>query len=346
VISLIRETVCGSVRQSEACRVLGITERTLQRWQNQAHGGEDQRRGPSTPAPHKLTEAEKDEAIAHSNRPGFRNLSAEKVVAKLADENVYVCSERSLRRIQKERGQATYRGRAKPATQIHKPREYAASEPLRVLSWDITYLRNANVRGAYYYLYLYVDVWSRRILGWAVHDEQTSECAAELLRSVCRDYSIEADTAVLHQDNGAPMKGATFLATLDELGITKSFSRPGVSDDNAYIESLFRHLKYVPSYPRGGFANIAEAAAWVARFVEWYNHEHLHGAIGYVTPDDRHHGRDIEILTKRQRLYKEAHRRHPRRWTGQPRKWDRPVVVTLNPERTIEVRPTTRQQAA
>jgi transposase InsO family protein len=346
VISLIREAVCAGARQRQACRVIGITERTLQRWQSEDGGGHDQRHGPRTPPPHQLTEAEKDQAIALSNRPGFRNLSPERVIAKLADENVYVCSERSLRRIQKERNQATYRGRAKPATQIHKPREYAASEPLRVLSWDITYLRNATIRGAYFYLYLYVDIWSRRILGWAVHDEQSSECAAELLREVCRNFSIEADTAVVHQDNGAPMKGATFLATLDELGITKSFSRPRVSDDNAHIESLFRHLKYVPSYPGHGFANIADAAAWVARFVAWYNHEHLHSAIGFVTPDDRHHGRDIEILESRRRLYKEAQQRHPRRWSGAPRKWDRPIVVTLNPDRTVETRPAHREQAA
>lgn len=346
MISLIREAVDAGVRQREACRVIGITERTLQRWQSQEHGGQDARRGPHTPSAHRLTEAEKDEVVAHSNRPGLRNLSAERVIAKLADEDIYVCSERSLRRIQKERNQANYRGRAKPATAVHKPREYAASEPLRVLSWDITYLRNASLRGAYFYLYLYVDVWSRRILGWAVHDEQTTEHAAALLRRVCRDFSIEADTAVLHQDNGAPMKGATFLATLNELGVTKSFSRPGVSDDNAFIESLFRHLKYVPSYPRRGFPNIADAAKWVAHFVEWYNSEHLHSAIGYVTPDDRHNGRDIEILIKRQRLYDEARQRHPRRWSGQRRKWNRPMIVTLNPERTLEARPASRERAA
>jgi transposase InsO family protein len=215
-----------------------------------------------------------------------------------------------------------------------------------VLSWDITYLRNASVRGDYFFLYLYVDVWSRRILGWAVHEEQTSECAAALLRDICSANTIEADSAVLHQDNGAPMKGATFLATLHELGITKSFSRPGVSDDNAYIESLFRHLKYVPSYPRGGFATLDEARAWVARFVAWYNLEHLHSAIGYVTPDDRHHGRDIAILAQRRRLYAKARQRNPRRWTGPPRKWDRPLVVTLNPERTVETRPAERERAA
>lgn len=346
VSSLLREAVAAGARQREACRVVGITERTLQRWRSEQGCGEDQRRGPRTPAAHRLSEVEKDEAIALANRPGYRNLSPEAVVAKAADEGVYVCSERSLRRVQKERNQDAYRGRAKPATPIHKPREYAANGPLQVLSWDITYLRNAAIRGDFFFLYLYVDVWSRRIVGWAVHEEQSSEHAAQLLREVCDEHRIEANSTVLHQDNGAPMKGATFLATLDDLGITKSFSRPRVSDDNAFIESLFRHLKYAPSYPAGGFHSLEQARAWVARFVAWYNHEHLHSTIGYVTPDDRHHGRDIALLEARRDVYEQACARNPRRWTQQPRKWDRPLVVTLNPERAVHVAQNARAGAA
>lgn len=346
MISLIQEAVAAGARQRPACRVVGITERTLQRWKREAGAGKDRRRGPNTPVGHRLSEEEKDAAIALANEPEYRNLSPEAVVAKAADDGVYLCSERSLRRIQKERKQAEYRGRSKPATQVHKPREYAANGPLQVLSWDITYLKNARVRGAYFFLYLYVDIWSRRILGAAVHEEQTSEQAAQLLRGVCAEHRIEANSAVLHQDNGSPMKGATFLATLDALGVTKSFSRPGVSDDNAYIESLFRHLKYVPSYPSGGFQTLEDARQWVTRFVAWYNHEHLHSAIGYVTPDDRHQGRDIALLEERRRLYAAAKACHPRRWTGDPRKWDRPLVVTLNPERSIEVRPDAAHEAA
>lgn len=346
MLSLIQEAIDAGARQSAACAIVGITERSLQRWRRETSAGEDRRRGPLTPVSHQLTHEEKDAAIALANQPAYRNLSPESVVAKAADEGTYICSESSLRRIQKERNQATYRGRAKPATATHAPREYAAHEPLRVLSWDITYLRNATIRGAFFFLYLYIDVWSRRIVGWAVHDEQSSDRAAELLRDVCREHAIEADTAVLHQDNGAPMKGATFLATLDALGITKSFSRPQVSDDNAFIESLFRHLKYTPSYPTKGFVSIEEARAWIERFVTWYNHEHLHSAIGYVTPNDRHHGRDIAILEQRKSVYAAAQARNPRRWTGAPRKWDRPLIVTLNPERTIHARPVNDVKAA
>lgn len=346
MLSLIREAVAAGARISTACTIAGITVRTVQRWQRQGHAGCDGRQGPKTLPAHRLSQAEKKEAIALANRPEYRNLSPEAVVAKLADQGIYVCSERSLRRIQQEHGQASYRGRAKPASPVHKPREYAASEPLRVLSWDITYLRHSLVRGGFFFLYMYIDVWSRRILGAAVHDQQCSELAADLLRQVCSEHGIEANSAVLHQDNGAPMKGATFLATLDALGITKSFSRPGVSDDNAFIEALFRHLKYAPSYPSRGFASLDDARTWVARFVAWYNHEHLHRSIGYVTPDDRHHGRDITILEARRELYEAARARHPRRWTGSTRKWDRPLIVTLNPERVVETTPNKKTRAA
>lgn len=345
-MSLVTEAVRAGARQSAACRVIGVSARTLQRWREAPFGGEDRRRGPQTPVAHRLSEAEKNAAVALANRPEYRNLSPEAVVAKAADAGEYVCSERTLRRVLKERRLATYRGRGLAPSPSRKPREYVAYEPLRVLSWDITYLRHATIRGAFFYLYLYVDVWSRRILGWAVHESQSSELAALLLRAVCLEHSIEADSAVLHQDNGAPMKGATFLATLDALGITKSFSRPRVSDDNAFIESLFRHLKYDPGYPSRGFRSLESARAWVQRFVTWYNHEHLHSAIGYVAPDDRHHGRDIELLANRRLVYADARKRHPRRWTGQTRAWDRPVVVTLNPERTIAARPAASSRAA
>lgn len=215
------------------------------------------------------------------------------------------------------------------------------------MSWDITYLRNSSVRGSFFFLYLYVDVWSRRILGWKIHAEQTTELAADLLREVCAEHDIEADSAVLHQDNGAPMKGATFLATLEDLGITKSFSRPRVSDDNAFIESLFRHLKYVPGFPSSGFPDLAAARAWVEHFVAWYNHEHLHSSIGYVTADDRHHGRDIEILDARRELYESKREANPLRWSGTIRRWDRPESVTLNPERQLlETRPQAASDAA
>jgi putative transposase len=193
---------------------------------------------------------------------------------------------------------------------------------------------------------LFLDVWSRRIVGAEVHESQQADFAANLLDRLCAEHQLETEKLVVHSDNGAPMKGATMLATMHSLGITASFSRPNVSDDNAFAESLFRHLKYAPSYPRQGFATLDDARAWVARFVEWYNHEHLHSGIALVTPDDRHHGRDIAILEKRRDTYALARARHPRRWTGNQRAWQRPAVVTLNPDRLVLATPKTAASAA
>lgn len=273
------------------------------------------------------------------NQPAYRNLSPEQAVAKLAGEGTYVCSERSLRRILKARKLDSYRGRSKPGSGHNKPREYVAHEPLRVLSWDITYLRSSVLRGGYFYMYLFLDIWSRRIVGAEVHEMQQAELAGRLLNKVCAQHAIRTEQLVVHSDNGAPMKGSTMLATMQALGITPSFSRPSVSDDNAFAESLFRHLKYAPSYPRLGFESIADARAWVDRFVAWYNGQHLHSSIGLVTPDDRHHGRDIAILQTRRDTYALARELNPRRWTGAARKWQRPAIVTLNPDRVVMTTP-------
>jgi len=325
-------------RLEAACEVLGVSARTLQRWQRRPGTG-DKRKGPKTAPAHQLSDAEKDRVVELINQAPYRNLTPEQAVAKLASEGTYVCSERSVRRILAARKLDRYRLRSKPARGHNKPREYVAHEPLRVLSWDITYMRSSTVRGGFFYLYLFLDIWSRRIVGAEVHDTQQSELAARLLRRICVDNNLDTSKLVVHSDNGAPMKGSTLLATMQSLGITPSFSRPSVSDDNAFAESLFRHLKYAPSYPRGGFSDLNDARAWVSRFAAWYNHEHLHSAIGLVTPDDRHHGRDTALLAKRRETYVLAQQLNPRRWTRAPRAWSSPATVTLNPQRLVITSP-------
>lgn len=345
MIELVTGAVAKGARFEKACDVIGIAARTVQRWQG-APALQDARKGPTNAPSHCLSEAEKDRAIELVNRPQYRNLSPEQAIAKLADEGVYVCSERSLRRVLAERQLDRYRQRSKPASVQHKPREYVACEPLRVLSWDITYVRSSAVRGQFFYLYVFVDIWSRRIVGAEVHQTQEAELAANLLSRLCGEHALDTDKLVVHSDNGAPMKGCTMLALMQALGITASFSRPSVSDDNAFIEALFRHLKYAPSYPRGGFADVDEARRWVERFVAWYNGEHLHSGIGLVTPDDRHHGRDIALLDNRRRVYADARARTPRRWTTSPRAWSRPAIVTLNPDRVVFTAPAAATSAA
>jgi putative transposase len=247
----------------------------------------DRRRGPTTAPPHTLTVTETSQILSVANQPEFRNLSPERVIAKLADKGTYICSERSLRRVLKREKRATYRQRSRPGIRRHKPREFVACKPRRILTWDITYLKDATVRGHFFFLHLFMDIWSRRIVGWEVHATQSSELAAQLLQRLCIAEGVETPKCVLHSDNGAPMKGSTMLATMHDLGITKSFSRPQVSDDNAHVESLFRHLKYAPSYPTRGFDDLVAARTWVGQFVAWYNSQHLHSGIGCGTPDDQ-----------------------------------------------------------
>jgi len=222
--------------------------------------------------------------------------------------------------------------RSRARLPVSRPHEHVADGPWQVASWDITYLRSF-VRGQFFYLYLVEDVWSRKILGWAVHDVECNELAAALVKRIRDEAGPDVDLVgwVLHSDNGGPMKGATMLATLQRLGVVPSFSRPSVSDDNPYIESLFRTLKYCPEYPSSGFASVEQATLWVARFVAFYNHEHQHSSIGYVAPADRHAGDDIAILAARRDTYARARRRHPERWARHAREWKRPETVTLNP---------------
>lgn len=244
-------------------------------------------------------------------------------------------------RILRKEGQLKHRERSKPPTR-HRPTPHVATGPQQVASWDITYLKSP-VRGCFFYLYMVEDVWSRKILGWAVHEVECNELAAELIEKVCKEHGIDADSLVLHSDNGSPMKGATMLATMQRLGVMPSFSRPSVSNDNPFSEALFRTLKYRPEFPSRPFTSIEDARAWVENFVAWYNTTHLHSGIRFVTPDDRHYGRETEILAGRRCVYELARRSHPDRWSGECRNWTPVGDVYLNPHK-LEVAPPTPAQ--
>ncbi len=204
------------------------------------------------------------------------------------------------------------------------------------------------VAGKFFYLYIITDIWSRKITGWEVHERETSENAAALLQRAVWAEKCVTSPLVLHSDNGSPMRGATMKATMDRLGITASFSRPRGSNDNAFSEALFRTCKYRPGWPPRGFASIEAAQTWVQGFVTWYNHEHRHSAIRFVTPEQRHRGEERSLLEKRSRVYELARAARPERWSGSTRCWTPIGSVWLNPERPHEIReamgPPTRSQ--
>lgn len=333
IITLIQEAQQSGARQSSACEVVGISAKTFQRWRrSQTDNAQDGRLEPTHVPVNKLGESEKKRMIDIASEPAYADLSPSKIVPLLADEGVYIASESSFYRVLKANDQLTHRQKSKPTRQVKKPKALAATGPNQLYSWDITYLPT-TVKGVFLYLYLVMDIYSRKIVGWQVYDNESSALAADLMKHICRQENIERDQVTLHSDNGSPMKGATMLATLQELGVVPSFSRPSVSNDNPYSESLFRTLKYRPEYPEKPFIGLQAARDWVQGFVQWYNQEHLHSAIKFVTPEQRHTGEDVGILAKRQQVYQAAKERNPNRWSGDIRNWDPITKVYLNPEK-------------
>ena len=330
IIKLIDEARVSGARQSQACKIIGISNRTLQRWQqpDNQDGRIDANHSPAN----KLTEMERQRIIQTANEPEYADLPPSKIVPKLADKGLYIASESTFYRVLKEVNQLKHRQKAKPDRQVKKPRALTATGPNQVYTWDITYLPT-QIKGIFLYLYLVMDIYSRKIVGWQVHDEESSTLASDLMTDICQRENIKPEQVTLHSDNGSPMKGATMLATLQELGIMPSFSRPSVSNDNPYSESLFRTLKYRPEYPEKPFSDLLSARLWVQGFVNWYNLEHLHSAIQFVTPAQRHSGEDIEILAKRKQVYEQAKLEKPERWSGEIRNWKPVAEVYLNPEK-------------
>jgi len=331
-VELIDEAVTAGARQHKACAILEISARTYQRWTRDNVVRSDGRPGAQRPVPaNKLSTGERQAILAISNSPAFHSLPPGQIVPALADEGRYLASESSFYRVLREADQQHHRGRSE-APQRKAPSTHCALGPNQVWCWDITWLPGP-ARGLFYYLYLIMDLYSRKIVAWEVHETEASDLAARLLRKACLAEGITVRPLVLHSDNGSPMKGATMLETLRRLGVTSSFSRPRVSNDNAYAESLFRTCKYRPNYPVNGFATIADAREWVLSFSRWYNTEHKHSGLKFTTPEQRHTGEATAILEHRQQVYRNARTRHPNCWSGEIRNWALPEQVWLNPEK-------------
>lgn len=343
ILELIDKAIESGARLKTAAGCIGLTARTIIRWRRDT-AGEDQRRGPCNAPANKLSQAEREKILAVATSAAFRDLSPKQIVPQLADQGRYIASESSFYRVLKEHQMLTHRQAARPAT-TRPPRALTATGACQVWSWDITFLRT-SVQGMFFYLYLFLDVWSRKILAAEVFAEESMEHSARLFQKACFAHALNPDHLVLHADNGGPMKGSTMLATLQKLGVVPSFSRPRVSDDNPFSEALFRTLKYRPQYPPRAFESLEEAQAWVDQFVTWYNTVHLHSAIRFLTPDDRHYGREPAILANRHSVYQKARQRRPDRWTKDTRNWNPLQLVFLNPEKKKEASPRVLQQEA
>jgi putative transposase len=270
--------------------------------------------------------------LAVANEARFASLSPHQIVPALADEGRYLASESTFYRLLRDADQLARRGRPKAPARV-RPQPFEATGPNQVWSWDITYLAS-TVRGAFFYLYLIMDVYSRKIVGWEVYPQESAAHAASVFHRAHLREGVRADALVLHSDNGAPMKGATMLATLQRLGVVPSFSRPSVSNDNPYSESLFNTVKGRPDFPYKPFETSETARAWMAKFARWYNNEHLHSALKFVTTAQRHRGEDADLLSQRDAVYQAARAANPARWSGSTRDWNAPASVLLIPGKT------------
>jgi putative transposase len=336
LVAEITSACAAGARLAPACRLAGIDLRTFQRWR--AGEGEvraDRRPEAVRPQPaHALSEAERARIIELANGPRFASTPPARIVPALADEGIYVASEASFHRVLRDHGQMQRRGRARPPRSAGPPSTHVATGPGQVWCWDVTFLKT-HVQGRWFYLYVILDLYSRKIVGFEVHESDQAEHAAHLVRRTALAEGIHTRVVrpVLHGDNGPSVKATTVAAMLHWLGIAPSHSRPRVSDDNAYAEALFRTAKYRPEFPSRGFADLAEARQWAAEFVLWYNHKLHHSGIRYVSPAQRHAGEDGAILAARHALYQQAREANPRRWSGPTRNWAPIGAVTLNPER-------------
>ncbi len=336
-IKSIAKAMQDGALQKQACKIIGITTRTLQYWRVQ--GLTDRRQTVKKEPANSLSEQEREEVLAVCNSEEFRNQTPKQIVPVLADRGVFLASESSFYRILRQTGQLHHRGRSAKPMIRQRPWSYLADGPNQVWSWDITYLAS-SIRGQFYYLYLFMDIYSRKIVGWEVYANESAEQAAEVLRKArFAETLLQNYELVLHSDNGSPMKGATMLATMQKMGVVPSFSRPSVSNDNPFSEALFKTLKYVSSYPAQPFENIDAARRWIATFCTWYNHSHRHSGLKFVTPVQRHDGEDKAILEQRKGVYEEARKLHPERWASRTRNWDHVAAVELNPgnEHTVNI---------
>lgn len=324
-LELIKEAIVAGARKEKACETIGISIRAFQRWDQSCN--HDGRKGAKKKVPRKLTEEERQKVKDTACEKQYKDLNPYEIVALLAENGTYIASERTFYRILKAGGLLHHRGNTKPAIKKPEPDELVATGPSQIWSWDITWLRS-DVRGLFYYAYVIKDIWTKEIIGWVIHDRENDELAATMFNRLKLKHNMRG--IFLRSDNGNPMKGATMLMMLYSLGVIPSYSRPKVSNDNPFIESLFKTLKYTAGYP-GQFKDIDHARIWMANFVNWYNTEHRHSAIGYVTPLERRSGAYNIIFEKRNDTLAAAREKNPERWGKKIRVWGCNDTVYLNP---------------
>ena len=331
-VELIIEANNNGARIWKACDALEISVSTFERWRKGKYT--DNRKGAYKAVARKLTEEEKQKIIDVSCSSRYKDDNPYKIHATLLDNGIYIASISSFYRVLRENNLVHHRGNTRPGRSHSKPPERIATGPNQVWTWDITWIPS-SIRGIFYFSYTIIDIWDRSIVKWAIHDREDDILAQELFHTAL-DENNYPDVFV-HSDNGNPMKGVSLMALFYKLEISNSYSRPRVSDDNPFIESWFKTMKYDVSYP-GKFKTITLAREWFAGFVHNYNTAHSHSGLNYMTPIQVREGKYLSIAKKRNRIMLKAKKRNPIRWSNKIKQLPEKHVVYLNPSADTRIK--------
>ena len=317
-----------SVGKAEACRALGVPRASFYRRMQPAVP----RRVRPTPA-RALCAAERQVVLDHLHTERFCDKAPSEVFATLIDEGIYLCSIRTMHRILAENEELKERRNQLRHPQYKKP-ELLATGPNQVWTWDITKLLGP-AKWTYFHLYVILDIFSRYVVGWMVAPRETAELARRLIADTCEKQGIVPGTLTIHADRGTSMTSKPVALLMADLGVTKTHSRPHVSDDNPYSESQFKTLKYRPEFPER-FGSIEDSRAFGQKFFPWYNHEHHHSGIALLTPEMLHYGMAGEVIEQRQQVLAQAYARNPERFVrARPKHPPQPTAVWINPPTPI-----------
>lgn len=314
----------------EACQVLGIPRSALyrRRKKNQSSAEPKKERKPGSGKFRALSQEERQQVLDILHSEEYIDKSPPQVYASLLDKEIYICSVRTMYRILEEENEVKERRKQRRHKKYKKP-ELIAVEPNQVYSWDITKLKGPGTWN-YYYLYVIMDIYSRYTVGWMIAEEESAVLAKELIEQTCQRQGIEPDQLTIHSDRGSPMKSKTVAQLLSELKISRSLSRPYVSNDNPYSEAQFKMMKYCPQFPER-FGSLPDARSFCQEFFHYYNHEHYHSGIAYLNPVTVHYGQAKKVIKERTKVLQKAFSQNPERFHQKPKHPKLPKAVWINP---------------
>ena len=320
------ESLAQNVRVKKACQALGIPRASYYYYQKCKKALSCERVYSAPPLA--LSEQEQQAVLAILHNERFLDKAPHEIYATLLDEGTYLCSTRTMYRILKKHGEVRERRNQLLRPNYQKP-ELLAMASNQIWSWDITKLKGP-AKWTYFYLYVILDIFSRYVVGWMVAHREQAVLAQRLIADSCQKQAIKPEQLVIHADRGSSMTSKPVAFLLSDLGITKSHSRPYVSNDNPYSESQFKTLKYRPDFP-GNFGSIEDARVFCKNFFAWYNREHHHSGIGLLKPEDVHYGRTDQIMKERSLVLNNAFENHPERFKGiSPKPPGIPVAAWIN----------------